>query len=77
MAFYQLEPWGYRPDMWRAGIVASAIFNVNRPKKSSKIMKAEDFIPKEHDAEADAANLPEKITTIFQHMAVAMKAKGP
>jgi hypothetical protein len=76
-AFYQLEPWGYRPEMWRAGLVSSSIYNVNRPKRTSKIMKAEDFIPKEPTGEHDEAGLREKIQTTFQHIAIALKSKGP
>lgn len=39
-----LEPFGERREDLRAGIVAAAIMNVNRSKKSDKVWAPQDFI---------------------------------
>lgn len=47
MAYAQVEPFGETAAFWRAGMVASVLANVNRPKKGQKAFKPEDFMPKE------------------------------
>jgi hypothetical protein len=43
LEFYQLEPYGYELDNYRAGIIASAIYNTNRSKESDKVFEPKDF----------------------------------
>ena len=44
-AYYSIEPFGEERADLRAGIIASTIANVNRPK-GKKAYDAEDFMPK-------------------------------
>lgn len=44
-AFYQLEPWGFDIENWRAANIASTVANVNRPPKKPAY-KLEQFMPK-------------------------------
>ena len=46
MAFAQLEPFGFRSDMYGHAITASTIANVNR-RKGKKPFSPNDFIPTE------------------------------
>lgn len=46
MAYYGIEPWGYRTDWLRFGVLSSVTANVHRIKKS-RAFKPEDFVPGE------------------------------
>jgi hypothetical protein len=41
--FYELEPFGNQIENYRASIVASAIYNVNRTDKNDKVWGYKDF----------------------------------
>lgn len=47
--YYNIEPWGWRQDWLRAGLVTATIANVHR-KKGKPAIKPEDCIPKEIEA---------------------------
>jgi len=47
MAFARLEPFGFEADMLGHAITASTVANTSRTKKSQKVFKPDDFIPKE------------------------------
>lgn len=45
MAYYSLEPFGQERDNMHAGLVASAVYNVNRdPKRQRKPFQPADFM---------------------------------
>jgi hypothetical protein len=46
LSYYEISPWGYEIENYRSGIIASAIMNVNRSKKSDKLFTLDDFFPK-------------------------------
>lgn len=46
MAFSQLEPFGFKADLYGSAVTSSVIANVNR-KKGKQPFKPEDFIPHE------------------------------
>jgi hypothetical protein len=48
LAYYAIEPFGYRVDWLRTGVVASTIANASRARRSRKFAP-EDFMPKEPD----------------------------
>ena len=74
MVYADLEPFGYRMDNWRAGMVASTILNVNRSKRTSKTFKPEDCMPKEK-RDVDPHALAEKIRHTMRHVALMHKHK--
>ena len=45
-AFYELEPWGYEVDNYRAGLICATVANAMRGKRGKKFSAA-DFMPKE------------------------------
>lgn len=45
MTFDTIMPLGLRGQYWQAGLIASAILNVNRDPSKSQPFKPEDFIP--------------------------------
>jgi len=44
--YAQLEPFGEERSDWRAGLVTSAIYNVNMDTRKHKPMEPADFMPK-------------------------------
>lgn len=46
MAFFQLEPFGYKSSLHGSAMVSAIIANVNR-KKGAKAFQPDDFLPKE------------------------------
>lgn len=44
LAYYEVEPWGEERDDLRAGVVASAVYNVNRSKRTDKVWNPSDFL---------------------------------
>ena len=50
-AFLALEPSGPPAEFWRAGMIASTIANVNRTKKSQKVLMPDDFMPRSFQPE--------------------------
>lgn len=58
IAFHHFEPWGSDIDDRRAGVVASAIYNVHRdPKRRRKAYNMLDFLPWRAIPEAAAPTL--------------------
>ena len=49
MVFSEMEPFGSSLENYRAGIVAAAIYNVNRDPKKGKVIQPEDFFPHEKE----------------------------
>jgi len=45
MAFYTLEPWGCEMEDFRAGMVASTVYNMARGP-NQKALSARDFMPR-------------------------------
>lgn len=45
-AFYELEPWGYEVDNYRAGLICATVANAMRGKRGKRFSAA-DFMPKE------------------------------
>ena len=45
VVFYRRHPFGPATENWRAGLVASTIYNVNRGKRS-KALGPLDFVPR-------------------------------
>lgn len=43
MNYFSKEPFDYQMENYRSGIIASAIYNVNRQKTTDKVFKPEDF----------------------------------
>lgn len=46
MAFYSLEPWGFRAKWQHTASILAMIANVNR-KKGKRAFRVEDFMPKD------------------------------
>lgn len=46
LAFYELEPWGYDMDNWRAGMICASTANTAGPKKGGKAWSVADFVPR-------------------------------
>ncbi len=46
VAFYELEPWGYEVDNYRAGLICATVANAMRGKRGKRFSAA-DFMPKE------------------------------
>jgi hypothetical protein len=44
--YAQLEPFGEERSDWRAGLITSAIYNVNMDTRKHKPMEPTDFMPK-------------------------------
>jgi hypothetical protein len=44
--YFELEPFGYEIENYRSGIIASAIYNVNRQKETDKVWDTKDFFNK-------------------------------
>ena len=74
MSYYQLEPFGYKVDWLRTGVVAAMIANVNR-KKGTKPAMPEDFIPKRKVLKKKRQTVEEQRGVFKQIMAWA-KAAG-
>jgi hypothetical protein len=55
MAYYAIEPWGETRDDLRAGVVASAVYNVNRSKQSDRVWSPADFLLTRPDEPARSA----------------------
>ena len=52
MTFFSMEPWGTEVEDWRAALVTSAVYNVNRdPKKHRKPFEPKDFMPNRQSIE--------------------------
>lgn len=68
VAFYQLEPWGYAADNFRAATIAAVIANTARDtKKRRKPFQPADFMPQEPEGTRrrviDQATLRAKLDT--------------
>ena len=74
MSYYQLEPFGYKADWLRTGVVAAMTANVNR-KKGTKPAMPEDFIPKRKVLKKKRQTVEEQRGVFKQIMAWA-KAAG-
>jgi hypothetical protein len=74
-AYWSLEPFGPPAEFWRAGLIASMLANVNRAKKTDRVMKPEDYMPQSltGGAEHDSAALGSKILQTFQDLAELKK----
>lgn len=57
MVFGTIDPFGEERADLRAGIIASTIANINRPK-NRKVLKPQEFMPKfEHKTQQDAGDI--------------------
>lgn len=74
-AYWQVEPFGPPAEFWRAGLIASMLANVNRAKKTDKVMKPEDYMPQSMTGvpEHDRAELGSRILQTFQDLAELKK----
>lgn len=54
MAFSQLEPFGFKSDMYGHAITASTVANVNR-RKGKKAFSPNDFVPAEREKKTAGA----------------------
>lgn len=72
MAYYGLEPFGQERENMHAGLVTSAVYNVNRdPKKHRKPFSPGDFMLEFDSAGAPKeARSPEEIYALFRTWAV-------
>lgn len=43
MLFYEYEPWGYFPDEYRAGLIASTVVNTTPRVKGSKMYRRDEW----------------------------------
>lgn len=51
LAFFELEPWGYEIDNWRAGMICASTANTAGPKPGTrKPWTAADFMPRRASA---------------------------
>lgn len=66
MVYYNIEPFGERAAYWRAGQIAATIANVNRRKKSDRVLLPEDFMPKESKAESRMQSVEEMAVVLRQ-----------
>ncbi len=60
VALYELEPWGYDADMWRAGLVAAATANTAGKKRNGQPFRPSDFIPQKTKAPAAGQSLDDQ-----------------
>lgn len=69
MAFYQLEPFGYRSDYEMHALIASVLAEINRnPKKKHEAYKIEDFMPKDLSVEEDKPSVFKKLKEFFKKL---------
>jgi hypothetical protein len=69
--YYQLEIFGYEIENYRSGIIASAIYNVNRQSTSDKIWKPSDFFmfhkPIVQQSDEELLSMGHFIADIYNH----------
>lgn len=66
--FYDLEPWGWQADCYRAGIVAALLANIHRDTRRQPFpFKPLDFVPQPAgpDKGIDGKALLAKLRTAF------------
>ena len=70
-AYWQVEPFGAPAEFWRAGMLAALLANVNRSKKTDRVMKPDDYMPSSFTAseEQDDEDMSEKVTRTFRELA--------
>lgn len=77
MAYYSLEPFGQERDNMHAGLVASAVYNVNRDqKKQRKAFQPGDFMLEFDSAgEVKAEKTAQEIYAVFRTWATLHKGR--
>jgi hypothetical protein len=71
-AYYEIEPFGEYKKDFRAGIIASSIFNSKRTKQSDKIFSPTDFIP---NFDSKAKSKDKRKQTVEEQNKIAKKLR--
>lgn len=62
MEYFSIEPFGEERADYRAGIISSTIYNVNRGK--NRVLKPEDFMPKFINEKSKKQSIKQMIRTV-------------
>jgi hypothetical protein len=74
LTYYELEPWGEQQAEYRAGLIASAMANTTRSKRSDHLFKPAEFMRELYIEEAkqdlpeSEKRLVEKVIGVFGPM---------
>lgn len=77
MAYYSLEPFGQERENMHAGLVASAVYNVNRdPKKQRRPFGLDEFMLKfDSEGAVKKEKTPQEIYGLFRTWAQLHKVR--